>query len=477
MNEKDVVCSKKYGKEGYSSSIAFDKEINCEVHYVIDFKQKYVIFESSFSTPLRQIILLLDRTCRIIECMDDMGKSLAYMRELDKLNIENDTPFILLKIRYSYESNSNCEYMMNDNSGLLANIIYPNVDKKIKIAYKQKKNVYYNKLESNTLTELYGYYREAKFCCTIKDNNVDIRVNKYGYCHDFLNKILKEFHDYYFAIFNYPIEVAIIDSAEISCDALSLEKLILVKEEICEKNSLFLYRYLLHELVHQIIGIKIKFKGYGGEWLKEGLTEYIQVIFFEKKYNKNMGLRMVEYYRKLYFAYREYDTLSISETYTMMPVEQFNAVIGAKGFFVIRTLLDYFDEDELTVIKKMCEDLLMYKKRISIEDFFIIMQNLCNRDLTQFYNDWIKRSGIPKLILRWKYIDGRVIINFIQEKDNIYSMSVNLRLIYKTQKMDKCFYVSKSKENFEILTLEKPQYILIEPEFRILMDMEAYEAT
>lgn len=447
-------------------------EIWGKMDYHIDFEQRQITFKCIYSSPIHITCFLLDRNCKIVDCENNVMKILHYNRIRDVVKIESKYEFSHIKLIYKYnDSKMNSEYLINACSGILVDVIYPNIKKTVNIFTVQKNNIFCSKRSADSLNDLYCYYNSVPdFYCVIGNGNINFKIDKYGYNFVYFKKMIEDFSIFYQEIFNSKIDVSIVDSSVISSQALSLEKLILVKRELCEKQNSFLHRYLIHELVHQEVGIKVKFIGYGGEWLKESLTEYIQFLFFERFFKKDFSKGILKYYKKLYFAYRDFDILSVCETYTGMPVEQFNAVIGAKGFFILRTLWTYFDDDEITIIKKIYEIFSERQVRYTIQDFFLIAEKISGKKLRRFYDDWICKKGIPRIRVKWKYMNNEIRIRIVQLNKKKYDIKVNIEFMFKKYRKNELFHLYRSREEFKISAKEKPIDIVVEPGNKVLLE-------
>ena len=142
--------------------------------------------------------------------------------------------------------------------------------------------------------------------------------------------------NFYNQIFGRKLSVEIINCNEIGSMCYSYQGLILFRSELINNTYSFLFQFMFHEIIHQIIGNYLMFSGPGSLWLKESLTEYIQLLYIYFRFGKKVYIKQYKFYADKYKKYQEYD-VPILDIFDGVDKNHFMATIGSKGII----LFDY----------------------------------------------------------------------------------------------------------------------------------------
>lgn len=99
---------------------------------------------------------------------------------------------------------------------------------------------------------------------------------------------------------------------------LSYENMIVIKEYICKNEKFMIFKYLIHEIIHQYLGFKIRFEN---KFVCEILTEFLQILYIKKRFSKTLYLKYLKYYKDVIRTDRDEDNycqgiLAFEKVYT-----------------------------------------------------------------------------------------------------------------------------------------------------------------
>ena len=466
-----------YNYVDYIYEANFIKNLETKYSYQVDAFNNTVQLDLYFNQPIIDIVFCLERNSRVLSCEGRGDKNLHFIRYKDILEILNDEPIIYIRLIYQIytEDKNKSNFFINKNSGILAEYIFGNDYSKIEI--KCNKDVLLNQKLHNssyyytTPSELALIgFEKSKLWITVYNGVINIHKNDYGHLTNVIKSYIDLFDKFYYEMFDEHIHVDILDTGAINSMAISLEGIVLLHSKIAENLTLMLNRYLLHEILHQKIGLEIKFTGLGMEWLKESLVEYMQYICLEKRYSTQLSIKLLEYYKLLYIKNNK-NEIPIQQTYTGMPIEQYNAVVCGKGFFVMRALITRSNAiEEKTVIKSLLQKMVI-NKRIDLPKFKNICINIFDKDIENFLHSWLSNTGIPIYEIRWKQTNDIIQVK-IKQIGEIYYNMIELMLHMKNGSCKfKTYNLDKRQKDIFIRSKDEVISIVFEPKMKILSDI------
>lgn len=428
---------------------------------------------------IKKVVALLNPAYNISFCSHN------YQRQGYFIIINTESPINNLSIVYKIEVSNLTENYFSLNSGWLFNIIYPYLDTMISLSVDNSFEDYisvYGGIQKKNCP--LNFNNQADVCLISKKNNdylmACIQNGKLVEDKNFLSLFIKSdiniereldsFNLFFKDLFDCLYSVTIVESVSINSLAISNERLILFYPIIKKRPKYFLNKILYHEIIHQIVGIRVKFCGYGGEWLKESLTEYIQFLYLTQNYSQNKKQEYLQYYQKLYIKNKTRSELPISECFSGISESIYRSVICGKGFYVIRTLLYLISDDHIKILKEIFKKLLNINKRIDICLFKQVIEELYNIDLNCFFDEWVQRKGAPNYVVNWNYDNCQLSIKLIQKKI-IYTTPIDIKIIYKNITWEKNILKPYSKvSNFLLKVDEEPLSLIIDPDKKMLVN-------
>lgn len=234
---------------------------------------------------------------------------------------------------------------------------------------------------------------------------------------------------------------------------------------------------LPHEILHSWWGNGVPVDYGGGNW-SEGLVTYLADHFLEEKKSPEAGkeyrLKLLTDYASLVTPEKEFplgrftgrsDQVSRSIGYGK----------GAMVFHMVRTMIG--DEAFFEALR------VVYRERLfrsaSWSDFTRAFSRVSGKDLTPFMEQWLTRSGGPRLALKEvkEIVDGgkRQVRGTIVQSPPYYAVTVNLRLETDGGDLRQTVAVNGARTAFLFTTPQTPRRLFLDPDadlFRILSPRE-----
>lgn len=223
---------------------------------------------------------------------------------------------------------------------------------------------------------------------------------------------------------------------------------------------------LPHEILHQWFGCSVYVDDQKGNWA-EGLTTYLSDYYYsqdKKYYRKNVILKYIAYGNPDY-PLKDFrgkiDTRSEAIGYgkTMMVFYMLEDIIGTEKFtqFLSQLYRDY------------------RFKRVSWDDIKNIVNRISEEDFSWFFEQWINRSGLPKLDISVKdhslKDDGFYIKIDIKQKEP-YRLKLNIFVKTYLGTEKKTFWINKKEQSLDLITENEPLEIYIDRDYQIFRDLQ-----
>jgi aminopeptidase N len=156
---------------------------------------------------------------------------------------------------------------------------------------------------------------------------------------------------------------------------------------------------LAHEIAHQWFGNSATEKDWPHLWLSEGFATYLTLIHQEKVKGGEVFKQELEQDRKQIIAFsKSYPNPVIDSTQKDL-MKLLNANSYQKGSWVLHMLRKKVGDK---VFKKIIQTYYSTYKlaNASSADFERIAEQISGLELTTFFNQWLRRPGIPQLSVR-----------------------------------------------------------------------------
>ena len=236
--------------------------------------------------------------------------------------------------------------------------------------------------------EIVNYIKRNSTC--VMEINQNKCINKDPYLFSPKNLInLNKMILLYNQIFKENI-TCIIFVGDIPFNAVSFEGVIALNNKLYEKPYTFIYKYLPHEMIHQCNGCKIKYIGHAKEWLRESLTEYVQLVMLKKILGNKFYNDQIKEYVKM-------DTISGDNT--KVNLYQFdsekdrvflNSLVYGRGVLLFRKIIN----DDINLLTQLFYRLKKLKSNVSLIDFMNILGEVSNINTDLIIRNFIKGNEV-----------------------------------------------------------------------------------
>ncbi|MEK6821211.1 MAG: M1 family aminopeptidase, partial [archaeon] len=229
-----------------------------------------------------------------------------------------------------------------------------------------------------------------------------------------------------------------------------------------------------HELAHQWFGDLLTCRDWSHGWLNESFATYFESLWMEKSLGKD------EFRYELYQNYKTY-ILEDTEEYRrpivtnqyVSPSDVFDRHLYEKGALVLHSLRGMIGENGFRksiqhYVKKHAN------QNVITEDLLTAIRETTGKNVTQWFDQFIYRSGHPALKTECSYDEKkkRVTVRIIQtQPGELYNLPLTIRIDAgkNTIREEKIIH---EKENVFTFPLEKrPHNVVVDPDVFVLKAM------
>ncbi|MBK5272892.1 MAG: M1 family peptidase, partial [Bacteroidia bacterium] len=122
----------------------------------------------------------------------------------------------------------------------------------------------------------------------------------------------------------------------------------------------------------------------------------------------------------------------------------------------------------------------VYKgKNADTKDFQAIAEKISGENLDSFFRQWLYASGIPKVLIMWKYpVDEKKLVVTVEQMQNTdpfhFPLDISIVLEPDKSRIEK-LTISKKKETFTFDVKNHPIEIIADPYISLLFEGSVYE--
>lgn len=241
------------------------------------------------------------------------------------------------------------------------------------------------------------------------------------------------------------------------------------------KNTPLGYDWLhFHELAHEWFGNLITATNWQHFWIQEGMANYAEAMFIEKKYGRGK-----------YYDFRKRLHTNLKNEFPIAPnVELFGHEIYQNGDYYAKSasalhMIRYMFGKELVeeslrrfaYPKKENEKLLdgSHVRYVTTQDYELIISQLTGQDLTWLFDVYFREKGLPKLVgtlenkllkLKWETPNNRIFhlpVEIVVNGDLVKVDMINNRGEFRLPEN-----VLPEIDAYQWILMEKPEIKIIE---------------
>jgi len=185
---------------------------------------------------------------------------------------------------------------------------------------------------------------------------------------------------------------------------------------------------IAHEIAHQWFGNCVTESDWHHIWLSEGFATYLTSMYFESFQGKERLKSDMISARNRVIRYSEKENKPVIDTTVRNYMELLNPNSYQKGAWFLHMLRhEMGDEVFIKGLK------LFYNRynnsNIDTDGFRKVMEEVSQKDLTSFFDQWLKTPGEPALLITHKRLRNNMTeITVEQKQDNLFSFDLELSI-------------------------------------------------
>ena len=254
--------------------------------------------------------------------------------------------------------------------------------------------------------------------------------------------------------------------------AASLKDPKLVPEYPTDEDGL-----ISHELGHQWFGDLVTTKDWGDIWLNEGFATFMEYMWTEAHFGKDMAD-----YERWKTAREWFESRNLYERpivrHDFDDSSEFDQNVYAKGAFVLYMLRRQLGEEAFYAgLKHYLE--ANRGKNVVTADFIRAIEEATHTDEDEFFNQWIYGAGAPKFEISSSYDAEKKQVALtvkqtqkVEEKVGLFRVPVDVEITNATGPKLYPILVSKASETFTFPSESAPQMVLFDKGLQVLRSVE-----
>jgi len=237
---------------------------------------------------------------------------------------------------------------------------------------------------------------------------------------------------------------------------------------------------IIHEIAHQWFGNAVTERDWDDVWLSEGFATYFTLLYIEYAYGRDAFVAGLEDSRRrvLEFDAQRPDYRIVHDNLADMR-EVTTSQIYQKGAWVLHMLRSTVGDD------RFWDGIREYYARFkngnaSTDDFKRVMEEAGRRDLGWFFQQWLYRGGVPRVIGRWSYDQSTrsLVIDLEQTKPGPpYRLPVDVRITGARGVQVEQRELTARREMFRLAVDGEPLDVVLDPSVRTLAAWHLEKAT
>ncbi|MCE2558627.1 MAG: M1 family metallopeptidase, partial [Acidobacteria bacterium] len=160
---------------------------------------------------------------------------------------------------------------------------------------------------------------------------------------------------------------------------------------------------IAHEIAHQWFGDSVTESDWLHVWLSEGLATYLTACYLDWTYGRGRFMGQMDAARERVFRYLDQapDSVIVPES-VPDPRRLLSPNVYQKAAWVLHMLRGEIGDG--TFWKGMRTYYERFRDRnASTDDFAAVMEEVSGRRLDWFFDQWLRRPGVPELEIEWEF--------------------------------------------------------------------------
>jgi len=227
---------------------------------------------------------------------------------------------------------------------------------------------------------------------------------------------------------------------------------------------------IAHEIAHQWFGDGVTEIGWQHLWLSEGFATYMTDCYLEHTYGADSLKHLMVQQRKKVFGFESKRLTPVIDTaVTGNYMQLLNANSYEKGAWVLHMLRRKIGDTAFW--EGIHHYFTQYSGRnASTDNLKQVMEQASKQNLGQFFNQWLRTAGHPKLGISWKYDEVKKIFDMQveQEQLGLYNFPLKYRVNGKVYTV----VVTNKITTLRLPLTVKPAAVDLDPDVNLLAEFE-----
>ncbi len=229
---------------------------------------------------------------------------------------------------------------------------------------------------------------------------------------------------------------------------------------------------IAHEVAHQWFGNSASEGNWFDIWLSEGFATYLADLYWEHRYGRDAFVARLQNERATVLAYARRNAAPVIDT----TVTDYNRLLTPnayqKGAWVLHMLRRRLGDEPFW--ESLRSYYQRYKRSNAVTaDFRKVVEDVTGRELEDFFHQWLRRPGHPKINVTWRYEDGKVAIALTQNQpQGPFQFPLDIALLDEAGQTlaVKTFVVEREQHTFEIPINSPPAGLQLDPDTWLLFE-------
>lgn len=229
---------------------------------------------------------------------------------------------------------------------------------------------------------------------------------------------------------------------------------------------------IAHEVAHQWFGNSATEADWSHLWLSEGFATYLSNLYIEHRHgNDALQIQMRKEREQVMQFYRSQKT-PVIDTFTSDFIALLNANTYQKGSWILHMLRRELGDPLFWNVLRAYYQRYKFSNATSA-DFREVVEEVSNRDLGYFFEQWLHLAGHPVLAVKEVYSDGNLILEVRQKQRSEIPFRFALDILVKYQDGNQekfTVHMEKMTERFSLEIRDKPMRVILDPEAWLLFE-------